>query len=352
MSTFLKMLVVTSIVLALLLSGCQWVAVTTDGASTTGSSSEQTTLETTTSVVTSSTGTAVTTIVTTAPTTVPTTASTANYVMTTKRDLLVMLLAYPDDVLGVEQQSGQVFLVMASGTRLLYDDQRAKTIDEKYSDADIQDMLEVSYPLTQVDTLMPEDVDPGRYRCYALLNELYGSTKTAISANLVTVDWGTQHLPFNQQAAASAALLAIAEQTAQLAATKPETAAALYPSSGTFNYRVIAGTDRLSPHAYAMAIDINSTDGGYWRWMDYADGAQLLANYPQDVVRIFEDNNFIWGGKWHHFDLFHFEYRPEILHKARCFAATPGPGQPWYQGADLDDAAVQRAIDKIEAVLG
>jgi hypothetical protein len=31
------------------------------------------------------------------------------------------------------------------------------------------------------------------------------------------------------------------------------------------------------------------------------------------VVRYFEDEGFVWGGKWLMFDTIHFEYRPEIL---------------------------------------
>ena len=31
----------------------------------------------------------------------------------------------------------------------------------------------------------------------------------------------------------------------------------------------------------------------------------------------FENEGFIWGGKWHEYDLMHFEYRPEIICKAR-----------------------------------
>jgi D-alanyl-D-alanine carboxypeptidase len=31
----------------------------------------------------------------------------------------------------------------------------------------------------------------------------------------------------------------------------------------------------------------------------------------------FERAGFIWGGKWYHFDTFHFEYRPEIIALAK-----------------------------------
>jgi hypothetical protein len=34
---------------------------------------------------------------------------------------------------------------------------------------------------------------------------------------------------------------------------------------------------------------------------------------PEAVVGIFQSHGFIWGGKWAHFDVIHFEYRPEII---------------------------------------
>jgi hypothetical protein len=34
---------------------------------------------------------------------------------------------------------------------------------------------------------------------------------------------------------------------------------------------------------------------------------------PEAVVRAFEVQGFVWGGKWRFFDTIHFEYRPEIL---------------------------------------
>jgi len=34
---------------------------------------------------------------------------------------------------------------------------------------------------------------------------------------------------------------------------------------------------------------------------------------PEPLVRAFERQGFVWGGKWFYFDTMHFEYRPEIL---------------------------------------
>ncbi len=93
----------------------------------------------------------------------------------------------------------------------------------------------------------------------------------------------------------------------------------LFPCSGTFNYRLISGTNRLSPHAFGIAIDLASDKRDYWKWASKEAGEKRLASYSNELVEIFENNGFVWGGKWSHFDILHFEYRPEIILKARYF---------------------------------
>ncbi|HPX27614.1 MAG TPA: M15 family metallopeptidase, partial [Treponemataceae bacterium] len=34
---------------------------------------------------------------------------------------------------------------------------------------------------------------------------------------------------------------------------------------------------------------------------------------PEKVISIFEEEGFVWGGKWIIWDNMHFEYRPDIL---------------------------------------
>ena len=34
---------------------------------------------------------------------------------------------------------------------------------------------------------------------------------------------------------------------------------------------------------------------------------------PWPIILAFEKYGFIWGGKWHHYDTEHFEYRPELF---------------------------------------
>jgi hypothetical protein len=89
----------------------------------------------------------------------------------------------------------------------------------------------------------------------------------------------------------------------------------LIPPAGTYNCRTIAGTDRLSAHGFGIAIDIATKDADYWRWSKPGPNRRPVwrNRVPEEIVAIFEAHGFIWGGKWHHYDTMHFEFRPELL---------------------------------------
>jgi len=90
-----------------------------------------------------------------------------------------------------------------------------------------------------------------------------------------------------------------------------------------YNWREIAGTRSRSYHSYGIAIDLAPKSFGgrhtYWRWAlpqteeFYAIPYERRWMVPQQIVKIFEERGFVWGGKWFFFDTMHFEYRPEIL---------------------------------------
>lgn len=88
-------------------------------------------------------------------------------------------------------------------------------------------------------------------------------------------------------------------------------------------WRMMRGINNRSYHSYGLALDLIPRNHGgkhiFWLW-----SAARMWNWekiplgfrwspPEEVIRAFEDNGFIWGGKWYHFDGMHFEYRPEIL---------------------------------------
>lgn len=118
----------------------------------------------------------------------------------------------------------------------------------------------------------------------------------------------------------------------ELRKTDPEVASYMRRLSemNGYNYRYVEGTRSRSLHSYGTAIDLipRRRDGGYsyWQWaMDDVPDWWTIP-YPQRwhppvaLVRAFEREGFIWGGKWLFFDTMHFEYRPEIL----LMRAAPG----------------------------
>lgn len=91
-------------------------------------------------------------------------------------------------------------------------------------------------------------------------------------------------------------------------------------NTSAFNYRVIAGTDKLSNHAYGLAIDINPLVNPYVTRSGifppegeaYADRENVRQGmiYRNDVCyKAFTSRGFIWGGDWskskdyQHFDI-------------------------------------------------
>lgn len=263
-------------------------------------------------------------------------ADERDYEVTMKQDLLVMKLAYPEYVKTVEKNGDKVYLIMKSGKKILYDDKIKKTHEEKLANGDLQDVLEQIYPLEMNSEIMNREFDPGRSRSYEIFSEVYGDSKKTIEANLRNLKVGYTY-QFNSKNNANVALENALKEILPLAKTRGDIGSILYPASGTFNYRVISGTGRLSPHSYGIAIDLKSDKRDYWKWSTEKEGKNRLLQYPKELVEAFEKNNFVWGGKWGHFDILHFEYRPEIILKAKYFGQWTGSKDEWCKDIPIGE---------------
>jgi hypothetical protein len=225
----------------------------------------------------------------------------------------------------VVSRPDQFSLLMVNGHLILYDDKKGKTPEERLAQPDLEDMLTQPYrPGKPTRPPQPQE-DPGRSRVAAFFQAVYGATPDEVQANLVAVPFCGTMVRFQGKNGAAAALARVGERLNRLLATAPSLRAYILPLQGTFNYRRIAGTDRLSAHAWGIAIDLHR--GTYWRWGKILAPLELLAlqrSYPLEIVQAFEAEGFIWGGKWYHYDTMHFEYRPELLAKAKLLGlATP-----------------------------
>jgi hypothetical protein len=224
-----------------------------------------------------------------------------------------LLAAYPDHLALVEGND----LVWKDGTRMQIDDGRGrKSFEVWLTEPDLKDMLVLSYAAGEVTAPPPENHDPGRARNAAFFAKMYGDcAKGEVARNLVEVVWlpkrGGQKLKVSKVNRVADKLEAVSRALDEL----PETFDVyLKPSEGTYVCRAIEGTSQVSAHGYGIAIDIATKNAHYWRWNKGGPGA-YQNKVPIEIVKIFEANGFIWGGKWWHYDTMHFEYRPELLGK-------------------------------------
>jgi D-alanyl-D-alanine carboxypeptidase len=232
----------------------------------------------------------------------------------TSEKLQHLVAAYPEQLDRIDGST----LVWRDGTRMELDDGKGvKDFEALIADPDIEDMLALPYPAGGAATPPEKNFDPGRTRNLAFFNKMYGDCqKDEVAKNLTEIVWmpkkAPQRLMITKVNGVDEKLAAV---SAELDLLPGEFDVFLIPSAGTYNCRVIAGTDRPSAHGHGIAIDIATRHADYWRWLrSTSDGSYIYRNrIPMEIVRIFEKHGFIWGGRWYHFDTMHFEYRPELL---------------------------------------
>ena len=211
-------------------------------------------------------------------------------------------------------------VVFPDGTRIVWDDGKARSAEELIAAPDIEDMFHFVYPLVGEGELVPgKDFDPGRIRNEPFFKAIYGSSAAKVGGHVVRVPW-------LGGAVQVSSLFGIHRKIAAVAAgmTGDLTEYGRKPGGG-FNWRVIAGTDQLSVHSFGAALDINVDFSDYWRWAGVnADPIPFKNRIPLAVVALFEAQGFIWGGRWYHYDTMHFEYRPELIAYAK--------GRGWLRG--------------------
>jgi len=243
---------------------------------------------------------------------IPDTSSVSAIVDTIPIGLKKLIAAYPEQKLSATKNS----LIWPDGSEMTYEDTvSTKSYEELLNSPDLEDQLSMPY-LEGVDYETPtRNQDPGRIRFEPFFFKMYGATKEEVRKNLVAIDFLGAKLQVTKINGIDKKLTQVAEELAKY----PELKKYLENVGGTFNWRKIAGTDRISMHSFGMTIDINIKYSNYWRWAvadKTEDGKRPIIyknRIPLEIVKIFEDNGFIWGGKWYHYDTMHFEYRPELL---------------------------------------
>jgi len=204
------------------------------------------------------------------------------------------------------------YIIWIDGTKMLYDDGKEKSFKERINNPDIEDMFYYKYPRGENSYFLPKyNYDPGRIRNELFMQKMYGNSAQEVARNLVRINWMSKSTGkaisvtkvnnINNQLKKVSQELDLLPQSLRKYATI---------TAGTFNWRTISGTRRLSIHSFGAAIDLNVKYASYWKWKKKYRYNNLI---PKEIVKIFEKHGFIWGGKWYHYDTMHFEYRPELL---------------------------------------
>lgn len=214
--------------------------------------------------------------------------------------------AYPQFVIGYLDG----YVLMADGTKIVYDDGKKKTFAEMLDDSDLEDMMASPYETDDDNPKYLQDV--GRSRNEALFKSMYGKSAAEVTKRLVPVNWFGQKIQFTSLNNANKHL----EEVAKELSNYPELKKYLTVAS-TFYWRKVRGANRQSAHSYGIAIDINTKYSDYWLWKNNGNNDEMAEvkyynRIPLQIVHIFEKHGFVWGGRWYHFDTMHFEFRPEL----------------------------------------
>ena len=219
-----------------------------------------------------------------------------------------LVQAYPDFLDSADENN----LYWKDGTVMIYDDGRQKSYQELLDDADLEDQMSQHYGKgDDWENPPPKNFEPGRIRNEEFFRKMYGNSAGEVQSTLTNVQWlpssENTSIVFTTVNGADEQLFKVSQELDNLS---NELLKYVKNNAGSFNWRVIAKTNRLSMHSFAIAVDINTQYSNYWQW---EKGMTYKNQIPMEIVKIFEKYGFIWGGKWYHFDTMHFEYRPQLL---------------------------------------
>lgn len=243
-------------------------------------------------------------------------------------NLLILKSAYPGWIKAVDNSS----ITWKDGTVMpVQEDNKVNNdFQQKLDNSSLLDQIEnVEYmPGTPINLANYTPLnDAGRIRYEPFFRKMYGNTPEEVQQNLTLIYWmptffGTTYpLYVTRVNHVDKKLTQISHELESLVFKHPDYIKYLKNPGGTFKWRKIAHTNRLSNHSFGMTLDINPETANYWQWDLEKKGEPIAEEtkiayrntIPWEIIPIFEKYGFIWGGKWKHYDSMHFEYRPELF---------------------------------------
>lgn len=222
-----------------------------------------------------------------------------------------LIKAYPNQIVGYKDNK----VIFSDKSNLIYDDFKNKTNQELLENPDIEDQFKFVYNKANMNLIPKEDA--GRIRNEAFFKKIYGNSKSEVESKMTEIIWCPKLVNQKIKVTTVNGIDKIVKKLSAELDNHPEFKKYINAIGGTFSWRKISGTNRLSMHSYGMTIDINVQNSNYWQWDCKCKNEEATLSYrnqiPLKLVSIFEKYGFIWGGNWKHYDTMHFEYRPELF---------------------------------------
>jgi hypothetical protein len=217
-----------------------------------------------------------------------------------------LIKAYPDKISHYKDNK----LFFKDGSSMVYDDGKQKSDKELLDNPDIEDQFKWEYGSQGIN-------DAGRIRNELFFKKIYGNSKEEVAKKLIEITWCPKLVNQKIKVTTINGVDKVIQKIGAELDQHPELKPYITNIAGTFNWRKIAGTNRLSTHSFGMTMDINTKFSNYWQWDCKCTNEEAKLKYknriPKKIIAIFEKHGFIWGGNWYHYDTMHFEYRPELL---------------------------------------
>jgi D-alanyl-D-alanine carboxypeptidase len=230
-----------------------------------------------------------------------------------KKDNVLILKKYYPQIADIKDNN----VYFKDGSSMIFDDKKNKTFQELLDNPDIEDQFRFTYLSTSFLKKPNRNFDPGRIRNEAFFRKIYGETKAEVEAKLIEMIWCPTLVNQKIKVTSVNGIDKIVQKLSEELDQHAEYKDFVSNIAGTFTWRNIAGSSRLSMHSFGMTLDINLDNTNYWQWDCKCKNENAILKYknkiPTGLVKIFEKYGFIWGGKWYHYDTMHFEYRPELI---------------------------------------
>ncbi|MCP3660244.1 MAG: hypothetical protein GY830_08040 [Bacteroidetes bacterium] len=143
---------------------------------------------------------------------------------------------------------------------------------------------EMKIPL-ELKNYIPQNIENNIF-----FNYIYGKNDQEINKNLVKINWmpksnnSSKYVYFNKNAGAAPALIRISHQLDKLSDNK----------------KYVLNVELNKENNYGITIKLKKF---------------YISSIPKEIIKIFEQNDFIWLGRWNSSYINYFEYRPEFFRK-------------------------------------